>query len=119
MIGILLSPIGRFAAGLAVFVLAAGFSYGAGFWRGDGYRAKIDGAAEARARIELLNKEIAAANAAASEDAAQAASENAALAAQLEQANAAVKATTSGVCLDGPDVGRLRSIWNGTPKRKH
>lgn len=105
------STAGRFLAVVAGIAMAAGIAYGTGYVKGSHNRAALDAAAGAKAQIEFLQRQIAARDAAAEEDAASAAADKAALAKELETANAAISATSTGPCLDSDDVKRLRTLW--------
>lgn len=117
MIALLLSFLGsstgRFVSLAAGAVVAVGVSYGAGFYKGDKYRATLDAGKGEQEQIDLLQREIAARDAAAKQDASQSQADRDTLAAQLERANAAITSTPPGPCLDSDDVKRLRSIWAG------
>ena len=106
-------------AGPAIVVAAVAAAFGFGFYKGDVHRGQIDGAAGAQEQIVFLQKQVAARDAAAKQDAAQAAADQAALTAQVEKANAIIaKIPPGGVCLTGDDVNGLRKFWNAG-HRKH
>lgn len=105
------TPEGKFAAKLGAGVVTLAIVFGTGFYKGDRHRAKLDGADAAQAKIEFLQRQLDARDAAAKQEATQARADNAALAADLEQAKNAQAKISTGPCLDGNDVERVRSIW--------
>jgi hypothetical protein len=107
VLSFLASPLGRLV-GVAALVAAAG---AAGFVKGDQLRARLDDAAGARAKIEFLQKQVDARDAAAKEDAARADADRATTTGSEDQTNAAIKGTSTAVCLDGNDADRLRALW--------
>lgn len=119
LLAVLQSPIGRAAAFLGGGALAVALAFGAGFVKGDLHRAKVDDASGARARIEWLQKQLDARDAAASNETAQAKIDNDALAQRLEDANHAVANVSPGVCLDGHDADSLRALWPDAKHPKH
>jgi outer membrane murein-binding lipoprotein Lpp len=105
------SPLGRFAAVVGGGSLAILIAGGVGFYKGDHYRAGVDDAAGARARIEFLQKQVDARDAAAKEDAARAAADAVTTTTTETKTDDAIKGTSTAVCLDGNDANQLRALW--------
>lgn len=105
------SPLARFAALVGTGALAVLIAGGVGFYKGDHYRAGIDDAKGAAARIEFLQRQIDARDAAAKEDAARADADKAAATVSENQTHDAIASTSTATCLDGHDADQLRALW--------
>lgn len=113
ILGFLGSSTGRFVAMVATVGLLVGGAYTYGHHKGVVYQTTLDAGKGEQEQIDLLQREIAARDAAAKADAAQSQADRDTLSAQLERANAAVNSVSTGPCLDSADVKRLRAIWSG------
>lgn len=119
ILSLLDSKLGRFVGSLGAGAIALAVAFATGFVKGDEYRAGVDDARGARAKIEFLQKQLEAHEAAAKWQAEQAQADNAALTAQLEEAKNAQAQVSVGPCLDSGDVERLRKLWPvRAPKHK-
>lgn len=111
------SPLGRFAALMGTSALAVLIAGGVGFYKGDHYRAGIDDAAGAKVRIEFLQRQIDASQAAAKEDAARVAADKTTTTATEDRTHDAIASTSTATCLDGNDADQLRALW-GKPANR-